>query len=214
MQTMATANVAYLDKLLLKGGLVQPVYHEQLRDVPHEHLLQWCVQNAVYQIPTWELIWWLKREIAGRTAIEICAGKSCLGRHVGIPMTDSYQQCRADMQILYALFKQATIEPPADVLRMDANEAVRHFQPQVVVGAWVSQKRLDPHDTSLDGGNADGPDEHHILDTGCTYIHIGNEGPHRIKRIRIRPYRELSFPWLLGRGFQANLNRIWVWDAA
>jgi len=211
---MATANVAYLDKLLLKGGLVQPVHYEQLRDVPREHLLQWCVKNAVYQLPTWELIWWLKREIAGRSAIEICAGKSCLGRHLGIPMTDNFMQARPEVALYYALMKQPTIIPPDDVIQMEANEAIRHFRPQVVIGAWVSQRRLDENDFSLDGGNCYGPDEHDILDSGCTYIHIGNEGPHRIKRIRLRPYRELSFPWLMGRGFQANLNRIWVWDAA
>jgi len=28
--------------------------------------------------------------IGGRTAIEICAGRSGLGRHLGIPMTDAF----------------------------------------------------------------------------------------------------------------------------
>ena len=87
---------------------------------------------------------------------------------------------------------------------MDANEAVSLLRPQVVIGAWVTQKWV----IGSSEGNMFGPDEFEILDTGCTYIHLGNLKVHGSKRILIREHRELQLPWLFGRGFDPTLNRV------
>jgi hypothetical protein len=84
------ADTGYLDEMLIENGLVRPVRWRKLKHIPQSHLMAWCVKQGVYQIPTWELIEWLKGVIGGRSAIEICAGRSCLGRALNIPMTDSY----------------------------------------------------------------------------------------------------------------------------
>lgn len=211
LQFLDRVDTRYIDRLLLKDGLVQPVHYAEIKGIPSDHLKLWCVKNAVYQIPTWELIHWLKREIAGRSAIEICAGKSCLGRHLGIRMVDNYMQTWPHIALYYEVMQQKAIEPPADVIEMDANEAVRRLNPQVVIGAWVSQKREDAEDFSHDGGNCYGPDEHEIADR-CTYIHVGNLGAHQKKRLLIREHRELRYPWLVSRGIDPTQNRICVWD--
>lgn len=208
IEILSNADVRYLDRMLLRNGLVQPAYYEQLVDVPAAHLRIWCVQNGVYQIPTWELIQWLKREIDGRSAIEICAGKSCLGRHLGIPMFDNFMQTWPGIRDHYMMMGQRPAHPSGDVHRMDANEAVKSLKPQVVIGAWVTQRWVrGGHD-----GNMFGPDEHYILDAGCAYIHVGNLTPHGSKRILIREHRELYLPWLFGRAIDPSLNRVWVWE--
>jgi hypothetical protein len=200
-------DVSYLDKLLLDGDLVRPVHASQLADVPQTHLSLWCLQQGVYLVPTWELIHWLKRELRGRRAIEICAGRSCVGRHLGIPMTDSYSHTRPEVLLYYAAMQQVPTLPSRDVHRIDANDAVREFKPEVVIGSWVSQKRTG----NEEHGNEYGPDEFDILDRGCTYIHVGHTGPHGKKRILLRDHRCLNFTWLRSRGFDPTGNRIWVW---
>jgi hypothetical protein len=201
-------DTSYLDKLLLDGDLVRPVHVSQLADVPQHDLSLWCLKHGVYAVPTWELIHWLQRELRGRRAIEICAGRSCLGRHLGIPMTDSYSHVRPEVMIYMAAFGQHPTIPSDDVLRIDANAAVREFRPEVVIGAWVSQKRTGNEEQA----NEYGPDEFEILDSGCTYIHVGHLGPHSKKRILLREHRCLNFTWLRSRGFDPAGNRIWIWD--
>ena len=144
------------------------------------------MRQGIYQLPTWELIDWLKEAIGRRMAIEICAGRSCLGRPLGIPMSDSYLHLHPDMQRMYQMLKQTPTQPPDDVERLTANEAVRKYKPQVVIGAWVTQLGTE----GLDQTNPCGTDEEAILDTGCIYIHIGNVGAHGKKRILNRPHLE------------------------
>ncbi|HEY3283412.1 MAG TPA: hypothetical protein VGN26_14180 [Armatimonadota bacterium] len=55
----------------------------------------------MYQFPTRELVLWLQELIRGRRAIEIGAGNGWLGWHLGIPMTDSYQQSEHPDTMLY-----------------------------------------------------------------------------------------------------------------
>src|SRR5271170_675184 len=51
-----------------------------------------CHATGRYGLPTIELVEYLKELIGGRSAIEIGAGNGDLGRHLGIPMTDSRLQ--------------------------------------------------------------------------------------------------------------------------
>lgn len=206
---LPNVDVRYLDAALMPAGVVWPVSSALLREVDPVHLRAWCVKRGVCQIPTIELIAWLKQTINGRSAIEICAGRSCLGRHIGSPMFDNYLHAQRQIRAHYKRMGQTHAIPDRDVQRMDANEAVRRFKPEVVVGAWVTQKRFNGEEQASDFG----VDEHKILDAGCTYIHIGNLGPHGQKRILIRPHHELELPFLFGRGIDASLNRVWVWES-
>lgn len=93
---------------------------------------------------------------------------------------------------------------------MDANEAINHYKPQVVIGAWVTQKYQE--------GDADGSvfgvDELDILSKISKYIHIGNDGPHRSKRSLKYPHKVYRFPWLVSRGTDQSLNNITVYKEA
>lgn len=201
-------DVSKLDALLLDGENIKPCWAEELRVFPDIYLSTWCHKHGVYQVPTWELIQWLKREIAGRSAIEICAGRSCLGQHLGIPMVDNYSHTWPEIAMVMAFTGQPPTLPPRQVHQMDANEAVARAKPQVVLGAWVSQKRYGDEDHA----NEYGPDEHAILDAGCTYIHVGNTLVHGTKRILLRDHRCLNFNWNRSRAMEQNQNRIWIWD--
>ena len=79
-EVLDDVDTTHLDRMLLDRGLVRPVRWKKLRHVPYGTSRLWCVRQGIYQLPTCELIEWLKEAIGGRTAIEICAGRSCLGR--------------------------------------------------------------------------------------------------------------------------------------
>lgn len=205
---MPRADIAYLDDLLRDAnGLPKPVPTRALESVPIGHIQQWCVQRGVYQIVTEELVTWLADQCQGHHAIEICAGFGTIGRALGIPMTDSYMQTRPEIRAQYAMMQQAVIEPPADVTKLDANEAVRQYEPDLVIGSWVTQL----HQPGDEKGSMYGVDEEAILATGATYIHIGNDVTHGYKRIMSRPHDHLGFPWLVSRGQLQAGNHICVW---
>ena len=127
-EVLDDVDTGYLDELLLDRGLVRPVRWKKLRRVPQAHLKVWCVRQGVYQLPTCELIDWLKEAIGGRTAIEICAGRSCLGRSLGIPMSDSYLHLHPDMHRMYEILKQTPTQPPDDVERLDGQRGGGEIQ--------------------------------------------------------------------------------------
>lgn len=205
---MDRADVRYLNDIMLdKSGLVKPVESKVLESIPHLHLMQWCVENAVYQICTVELIEWLKAQIDGRTAIEIGSGRGGIGRALGIKCTDSYMQTIPAITEYYRALGQAPIFPPGFVEKIDANEAVNKYKPEVVIGCYITHRYVGGDD-----GNEFGPVEENIIDR-ATYIHVGNLNVHKAKTILgVRPPKEFRFPWLRSRARDQSLNMIWVWE--
>jgi hypothetical protein len=168
----------------------------------------WCAERARYNVVTRELLDWLQEQIGGRTALEIGAGMGDLGHRLKIRMTDSYQQVEdAGTRAAMALMRQSATTPPVDVIKMDAQTAVQKFKPQVVIGAWITQRWL-PGETE---GNQLGPREEHILRNCETYIHIGNEAIHGTKRILKLRHQTFHFPWLVSRAKYPEQNVIHVW---
>ena len=170
----------------------------------------WANLRSRYTLPTTELVEWLREQIAGRTALEVCAGNGDLGHHLGIRMTDSYQQT-TDLPTL-AYFKQwgiAPTRPPADVERFDAETAVRRFKPKVVIASYATQK-YDPRNP-FDGGNLLGVRHEYLIDRCNTFILIGNDKIHGRYKCMARPHTERFFSWLVTRSKEQGFNRIWVW---
>ena len=124
-------------------------------------------------------------------------------------MSDSFLHADPSMNAMYRLLGQTPTLPPPDVERLTSIEAVIKYKPQVVIGDWVTELGVGTDGKS----NPCGTDEEAILNTGAIYIHIGNADPHGKKRILERPHLEYEYPWLLGRGINHNLSRIWVWNA-
>ena len=171
----------------------------------------WCVRNAVYQVPTQELVDNLRSLIGYRKAIEICAGHGAVGRALGIPMTDSYMQQISEVRAKLALMQQPTIDPPLDVERLEALEAVQKYNPEVVVGCFVTQ--LGTPDVPQ--SSPYGVDENALLAHPSVkrYILVGNVDVHGQRRIMQKLHDSWGpDPCLVSRGFNQDLNRIWTWD--
>lgn len=199
-------DVRYLDDFMLENNLPKPVPYAKVKDVPIEHLQQWCVERGVYQVVTEELISWLAELIQGKKALEICAGLGTIGRHLGIQMTDSYMQTRPEIIAVYKALGQFPISPPPDVLKMDANEAVEKFAPDIVIGSWVTQKYVP----GQGAGSVFGVEEFRIVER-CDYIHIGNDRTHNYKTIFKRKHDRFYFPWLVSRGAIQIDNHVRIW---
>jgi len=208
VHVLEVADTTYLDELLIGAdGLIRPVPAESLESVPVGHYMQWCVKHGVYQIPTTELILWLNAKIGVKTCIEICAGKSGIGYQLGVKTTDSYMHAIPDIREWYLANGLTPTDPPAYVEKIDANAAVKKYDPHVVLGCWVTQK-WQPSDNE---GSTYGSVEEDWLDAGKTYIHVGSLSVHRSKRILRRAHEVYQFPWLFSRSGRTS-NRIWVWE--
>lgn len=206
---LPNVDVSNVDKLLRNDqGLIHPVPHSSLENIPIEHILLWCVQNGVYVVPTTELISFLKNEIAGKAAIEICAGHGSIGRSLGIPTTDSYVQTDPQIQACYRLLGQKPIDPPPDVLKYEANVAVDLYQPQIVIGAFVTEI-WTPGNAQ---GSVYGVDEVTLNKKIDSYIHIGNDHTHGWKTLMKKEHKVFRFPWLVTRTRSQSLNHIRIWE--
>jgi hypothetical protein len=89
----------------------------------------------MFTYPTQELIEWLKEQIGGRKAIEINAGRGCIGGFLGIPTTDS-GYC---LQSEYQKFSLSVgIMPPIklDCEVLNAKKAMSKYRPEVVISCW------------------------------------------------------------------------------
>lgn len=200
---------SYLNPVLKdEKGNLRPVLSSILEEIPEDHILHWCVRNGVYQIPTVELIDWIRGKIGERSAIEICAGNGAIGRALGIKATDSYMQTLPQVALLYKTLGQATTTLAPEVEKLEALEAVKKYKPQVVVGSYCTQVG-SPGDTEA---SSFGVDEEAILTYVETYIHVGNQVTHGKKRILKRPHETFQFPWLFGRSFDKKENCIYVWN--
>jgi hypothetical protein len=174
--------------------------------VPLPLLRVWCNRTARYQIPTVELVEWLKDQIAGKRAIEIGSGNGDLYHHLGIPGTDNYCQQLPEVQLHYGALGQIPTNPPEDVVRMDALEAIDHYRPDVVIGCWITHRYEESHGT----GNMYGPDEREII-RQCRYIHIGNRDTHGQKPILTRQHFMPLVTGLVSRAGRQEQNCCWVW---
>jgi hypothetical protein len=152
--------------------------------------------------------------IKGRSAIEVGSGNGCLGRALGIPTTDSMNQRWPDVAFHYAMTGQPTVAYGEDVEEIDAVEAVRKYDPQVVVGAWVTHW-IDPNLPPPEGGGSVyGLREDLILDHPSveTYVVVGNEHIHRGKPIHDQPRDVVQGPMIWSRSSRRDLDCVFVWQ--
>lgn len=204
--------LALLDETLLdRNGRIKLLPASTYAAIPYQDLRIWANMRSQYGLPTAELITWLKERIAGRKAIEIGAGNGNLGIHLGIPMTDSYQQVDdAETRLYFAAYGIEPTNPPSDVEKEDGENAVRRRKPQVVVACYVTEK-FDARSNDITAkGNMRGIRYDYIIERCDTFILIGNELTHGKNRALSLPHEKLHFPWLFSRSEKPDLNRIWV----
>ena len=203
-------DISSLNDILLENGRPKVIPSRTLSSIEHSHMLQFCVENGIYQIPTEELISWLKPWVAGKKAIEIGAGHGTIAKALDIPATDSYMQTNPAVRAHYEMLGQKVIEPPSFVEKLEANEAVDKYKPEVVIGSWITQLYKEGDEQ----GSQFGVDEENMLSKIRVYILIGNISVHGDKRIKKLPNKEFKFDWLYSRGRNPELNRIWIWKGA
>jgi len=202
-------DISHVEGILLRDGVLQVVDYERIKDMTTNQLCLFCVKHAVYQIVTTELVDFIRTEIGTKKAIEIGGGNGCLGRALGIPVTDLKAQENADVRAMYALMQQPVITYGQDVVKMEAMDAISSYGPEVVVSAWVTQKWKP----GIKHGFDRGVDETYYKGRIEKYIFVGNQGPHGDKVIMKQfPFKKYQFDWLVSRSWYKDKNAIYVFD--
>jgi len=207
-------DVSYIDSLLFDDcQRLRCVPDAVIAGIDHQDLMVWCLKNAVYGLVTEELVAWLKELIGDRSAIEVGSGNGSLGRALGITRTDSFIQDRVDVALYYIAMGQPIIAYGHDVEKLEAQEAVDKYKPQVVIGSWLTQW-IDPElPPPPAGGSIYGIREEELLRSPSVeaYVVVGNREVHGAKAICRFPYDVYQFPWIRSRSSRPAGNAIFVW---
>lgn len=214
---LPNADITYLEEEIFDAnGLLKPMPYKFYSYIPNDHLALCGHKHGIYLFPTIELVELIADQIGSRKAIEIGAGNGCLGRALGIPMTDSHLQARAGIKDLYEAMGQPVIKYPTDVIKMSAEEALEHYKPECVVAAWVTQKW---HKGKTEGCMY-GVDEWDIINKVDKYILVGNFSVHIGKRVMKRHglsialalNKESKEPVIYSRSIHRELDAVWFWE--
>jgi len=214
----ANADISGLEELLIQDGLIVPALFDDLNKFSQEQISLFCHKYAIYQVPTYELMGFLKGELGSNRAteaIEIGAGNGVFGRYLGIIMVDNKMQQWPTIKAEYDLMNQPTINYGQDIETLSANEAVILYQPKTVMACWVTQcfDMSLPKD-EIQVGNLHGTDEIKMFRDGIEkYIHIGNTITHGAKRILDKiPHRKIKADWLVSRSMSREQNIIYLFE--
>lgn len=194
--------------ILLPNGKMKLLSYKEYEKYPHPDLQFFCHQYGRYGIPTLELIQYLRSKIGHKYAIEIGSGNGDLGYHLGIHMTDSKQQSQPKIKKWYEMHGQPTIKYPEDVEKIEALDAVKKYNPQVVIASWVTP--YSPWKVSY-SSNPCGVQENRILSLVETYILIGNLDVHGDRPLLKRKNTVINEPFIISRASNPEKNRIFLW---
>jgi len=201
-----------VELLIGPAGSINPVPAAQIRALNPEAVLAYCHKYGIYQIPTLELITWIARYTANRNSLEICAGMGDLGRILGIRSSDSYMHLFPIVREAYERMQQPITAPPSSVEKLEALEAVKKYNPEVVIASWASEFSATPipgRRTSPFGIHERQIWEHGSVDT---YIVIGNHEVHDKRLPHLTPHEAVEgAPWLVSRAFDQKANFAYVW---
>jgi hypothetical protein len=207
------SDITYLKELLLdEAGNMKIVSYEFLKDVPQDHISQFCVEHGFYLLPTTELIAFLENEIGDKKdkTIEIGAGHGAISRELGIRATDNFMQISPHIKARYDSMRTPIVPYGSHLERIDANSAVTKYKPSIVIGAYCTHK-YNPNEHWREG-NQYGIEEHKIIRKVDKYIHIGNEKVHGKKPILKHKPRVIKEDWILSRSQYTKQNVIWIWE--
>ena len=170
-----------------------------------------CQQKGIYQIITEELVDFVAHLIKNQSAIEICCGNGVLGKSLNIPLIDRKvsedPRAKAYYQAHETAGAKCNLHYPPDVINMTANAAFRHYEPDWVIGAWVTQKLMKGKI-----GMMYGPVEEEFVEK-ANYIHIGTShlDIHTKKRINALPHNVIEAEWLVSRSTNEKPSQMRIW---
>ena len=199
----------YDSVLLDERGIIKLFPAEFYHSLDNADLRVWCICRAIYQLPTIELIEWLKNNFNLDRAIEIGAGNNYLYHHLGIKGVDNYSEQIPAVKLVHELLNQPSTNPPPSVENIDAIAAIEKYQAETVITSWMTIKGEDTEE--VDGGHRYAPDEDEILNTAVNYVFIGNEYIHGDRLIMNQLHKTYYFDWLVSRGKYPEKNCIYVW---
>jgi len=208
IKILQKTDITYLENEIFKNGIFKFKPMEFYRKIPENDIMYFCHKYAFYVLPTIELIEFLKNRIEGKLTIEIGSGNGLLAKELNIKATDSYMQENKYIQQYYKACGQPTISYGKNVIKVDANEAVKKYKPDITIGCFITHKyRSDMHNT---GGSAYGPIEENIIkNSKDEYIFIGSKRTHKDKHILKFKHETIELNGLVSRnGFTDNV--IWI----
>jgi hypothetical protein len=190
---------------LWENGLPKVVSANEIKAIEPMAFRQFLHEIGVYAYPTKELIEFLGNELVG-TSIEIGCGYGQIGRSLGLPITDAKVQEIPEVKAYYLQNGQPIIQYPKDVEKLEAQEAIKKYKPQTVIGTYIT------HKWNGKCGSVYGVVEGKILAT-CKYINVGSDLIHYDKPILKYDHKTYRFEWLITRNIQQQ-NFIKVWQKA
>lgn len=228
-------DTSYLDQVLFDSEKqLQAVPSDVLRNIDQNHLRVWCHLNGVYGLPTLELISFLQEQIAGgysnafqdltkldrKYALEIGAGCGAFGRALGIDSTDSFCQEIPEVKAYYEALKQPIVKYGKNVVKLEASEAIRILQPEVVFASWVTQHydtaEKDGDGMPIGGGSVYGVREIDFMRDIRRYVIFGNQHIHHSKAVFSLPYVKVTVhtdpTCMFSRTGDHEQNKVWVVD--
>lgn len=213
-QTTAFLNEIFdFDEILQTGSiprikLLPAAFYKTINPTVLRYVMN---RMARYTLPTVELVEFLKARIGDRKAIEIGSGNGDLYFHLGIAGTDSYIQAHnPEVRAHYKVTGQIPTHPMPDVYHLEASKAIEIFQPDIVIGSWITQKIFE--DDPIGSGSMYGVDTEYVLGHVDTYIMIGNKSIHGEQRIMALPHEEFKPDWIVSRAKQPELDTIYTWS--
>lgn len=201
-------DVSELNSLaFIEPGVMAVLPTDFYRSYSDNYLHNFMLENAIYVLPTSELCSQLRKFITG-TAIEVCAGLGSVGRILGIQVSDSHFQADPAVMGWYEAHGQIPIKYPADVEKLDAIDAIDKYQPDTVLGCYVTARYTE----KLGQGLATGPREEEMLKRVRRYIHVGNVNTHSWKPLMNTAHKTYKSRHIITRAIDQSLNRVWIWD--
>lgn len=203
-----------LDAEAMNNGVLRIMPTSFYQRFDQVDLSGFCLRHGLYALPTFELMDKINELILEvsptRSAIEIGSGNGVLGKALGIPCTDSYMQDDPAIQALYSKMGQPVVKYGEHVERFDADAAVAHYRPEVVVAAWVTHKFNEAEPERA--GNMFGVDEVALLSQIKRYIFVGNFYVHGQKPLLAAPYIVHDSEAIFSRSQKPHGNGVIVWD--
>lgn len=200
------------ENLLGNDGLLRVLPSEGYSAFPRRALQVWAHELGYHLFPTEELVGWLRQEIGGLPAIEICAGAGVLGRALEVPCVD-WNVCKRfpAAKAFYQMNGQPMPMIGSHCEDIEALEAVAKYRPHVVFGAYITQ-RVYASEPTTTPGSAYGVDERTLIRVVRKYIAIGQRRLMQDKRIWRQRTQELTPSWLVTRTADPADQLIAVWD--
>ena len=226
----------------LKGsdGRIYPIPYFHIQNDTLDTLNYVMQALGLYTFPTLELCEWLESQIDDnpeyepRQAIEICAGTGWIGRQLGIPTTDVKNMENPVVQNIMLDSSSIPTIYANDVETLEASDAVKKYQPEIVIGSYVTSRQLVdkidrkkamtvgiklPYGGVMKQNLMDlvrkevkvGVDVQSICRKVYKVILVCNMKTHRNESYIKLPHQTLSFPWLVTRG-DVSQARILVFE--